>query len=52
MHPLRLNYTKAPVLWTRQGVALLAVGLVLAALIGAYYSYLSGETSRAAEGLE
>jgi hypothetical protein len=52
MHPLRLNYTNAPVLWTRQGVAWLAVGLVLASLIGAYYGYLSGETSRAVEGLE
>lgn len=52
MHPLRLNYTNATVLWTRQGVAWLGVGLVLAALIGAYYGYLTGETSRATEGLE
>lgn len=52
MRPLKLNYTNASVLWTNQGGVWLAVGLVLAASIGAYYSHLTGETSRATEGLE
>jgi hypothetical protein len=52
MHPLRLNYTNAPILWTRQGGIWLGIGLVLVASIGGYYGYLAGETTRATEGLE
>lgn len=52
MHPLKLNYTNTPVLWTRQGGIWLGMGLLLAASIGAYYGHLTGETSRATEGLE
>ena len=52
MHPLRLNYTNAAVLWTRQGIAWLGIGLALVALTGTYYGHLAEETARATEGLE
>jgi hypothetical protein len=52
MHPLRLNYTNVPVLWTRQGNIWLGIGLILVLSIGGYYGYLQEETSLATEGLE
>ena len=52
MHSLRLDYTNRAVLWTGQGAIWLAVGLLLVAITGSYYWYLTEETVLVAEKIE
>ena len=51
MHPLRLDYRKASITWTRQGSACLVLGLALVSSVGAYYEQLTMEVERATEAL-